>query len=182
MKRTSIALLVLAAVGVFSLAAGAAPNRAAQLAADLTLRPGVSRVGHPAVAPPSVYGALDGTYNARTGALVYTLEYKGLRGSAFRVVVRSRATGATFAVLCSPCSPVIRATRGREGLPVSVISGNVRVDPDVGFLIAHSQSFVEVDTTAYPSGEIGGRIYKKAPELPFTGPGPQPVTETPRCC
>ena len=182
MKRTStVVLLVLTAVGVFSLAAGAAPNRVARLAADLTLRPGVSQVGHPAVSPPTLYGALDGTYNVRAGTLAYSLRYKGLRGSAFRVAIRSRATGDTFAVLCSPCSPVKRATPAREGLPVSRISGSVRVEPDVGFLITHGRAFVEVDTTAYPSGEIGGPIRTKAPAFPTNGSGPI-VTSEPRCC
>ena len=182
MKRMSIALLVLAAVGAFSLAAGAAPNRVAPLAANLALRLGVSQAGHPAVAPRGLYGAFDATYNARSGALVYTLEYKGLRGPAFRVAVRSRTTGAPFAVLCSPCNPVTRARRGNEGLPVSRISGSIRIDPDIGFLITHGRAFVEVDTTAYPSGEIGGPIYKTVPELPFTGPGPPRVQVAPRCC
>src|SRR4051794_19628381 len=137
MKRTSSALLVLMAVGVFSLAASAAPNHVTRLEANLTLRPDVSRVGYPAVGPPNLYGALDGTYNVRTHVLAYSLEYKGLRGSAFRVVARSRATGATFAVLCSPCSPVMRARPGNEGLPVSRISGSAQLDPDIGFLITH---------------------------------------------
>jgi hypothetical protein len=181
MKRTSVALLVLAAVGVFSLAAGAVPKRVTRLEANLTLRPGVSRVDHPAVAPHGLYGMLDGAYDVRTGTLRYTLRYKALRGSPFRVVVRSRATGATFAVLCSPCSPV-PAGRSGDRKPVSSLSGRVQVDPDAGFLITHDRSFVEVDTTAYPSGEIAGPIYEKVPQLPFTGPGPKPVTETPRCC
>jgi CHRD domain-containing protein len=173
MKRTSLTLLLLAAVGASALAAGAAPSRVTRLRADLTLRPGVSRAGHPAVHPAAVYGALDGRYNDATSTFTYTLDYKGLQGTPFRVVIRSRTTGATYAVLCSPCSPVA-AGRSGDGLPVSKIAGSVTVDPDTGFLIAHGRTFVEIDTTAYPAGEIGGRIHK-----PLHTGG---ITETPRCC
>jgi hypothetical protein len=179
MKRISIALLVLAAAGVLSFGAGAAPSRVTSITADLTLRTGVSQAGHPAVVPHGLYGAFDATYNARKGALVYSLRYKGLRGPAFRVALRSRATGATFAVLCSPCNPGPRARPGHEHPPVSGIAGSIRVDPDTGFLVTHGRAFVEADTTAYPSGEIAGPVSKKEPE---PGPGPPVVRGTPRCC
>lgn len=182
MKRTSIALFVLAGVSSFALAAGAAPTRLTQLQADLTLRPGVGRAGHPAVRPAGLYGAFDGDYNSRTGSLDFSLEYKGLRGSVFRVVIRSRTTGATFAVLCSPCTAALRARAGNEGLPVHRIIGALRLDPDIAFLITHGRAFVEADTTTDPSGEIGGAIYVGPPELPFTGPGTPRVQASPRCC
>jgi hypothetical protein len=181
MKRTSIALLVLAAAGVLSLTAGAAPNRTT-LTADLRLRIGVGQAGHPAVVPQGLYGAFDGTYNAHTGTLGYSLRYKGLRGPAFRVVLRSRATGATFAVLCRPCNPVPTARPGHDEPPVSRISGSIPIDPDIGFLITHGRAFVQADTTAYPSGEIAGPVFRKEPEPPSTGPGPIKVRGTPRCC
>jgi hypothetical protein len=189
MKWKPIVLLPLVtAVGVGSLAAtaGAGRGRITPLTADLTLRPGVGRAGHPAVAPHALYGALDATYNSRAGTLAYTLDYKGLKGPAFRVTVRSRATGSTYAVLCDPCHPVVLAKRGHEGLPVDHLSGRLPVDDDVGFLITHARTFVEVDTTAYPSGEIGAPMLPPPPELPFTGPpatgGTYAPAPYPRCC
>jgi hypothetical protein len=177
MKRMSIALLVLAAAGALSLTAGAAPNRVARLTADLELRIGVSPAAHRRVRPPRLYGAFDGTYSGYTGTLAYSLRYKALRGPAFRVLLRSRATGATFAVLCSPCSPVTMP--GHEDPPVSRIAGSIRLDPDIGFLITHGRAFVQADTTAYPTGEIAGPVYK---EPSSTGPGPVVVQGSPRCC
>jgi hypothetical protein len=173
MKRMSVALLVLAAVGSFSLSAAAAPNHVTKLLGLLTLRPGVSRTGHPAVTE-GVYGEFVASYNDGSSKLTYTLRYKGLAGTPFRVVVRSRATGADFAVLCSPCSAVSAGTSARDSLPASKIAGQVQIDPDTAFLISSGRAFVEVDTTAYPAGEIGGRI--------FLRPQSGGITDVPRCC
>ena len=177
MKTKSFVLLVVVvgtALGVLAAGAGASrPTGYLYVTADLTLRPGVSHGSHPRVKPPGFYGAFDGTYTVRTSRLAYHLEFKGLSGSAFRVVVRSRATGATYAVLCGPCNVRPRAQRGNEGLPVSMVSGTVTVNPDVGYLMSGDRTFVEVDTTAYPAGEIAGQIFAFRP----------PVTRgTPRCC
>jgi hypothetical protein len=177
LKTKSLVLLVVAvgtALGI--LAAGAGASRPAgffYVTTDLTLRPGVSRSGRPSIRPPGLYGAFDGTYTVRSSRLVYRLEFKGLAGSAFRVVVRSRATGARYAVLCGPCNVRLRAQRGNEGLPVSVVSGTVTMNPDVGYLMDGNRTFVEVDTTAYPAGEIGGQII---------GFRPPATRSTPRCC
>jgi hypothetical protein len=176
-KTKSLVLLVVVvgtALGVVAAGAGASrPTGFFYVTADLTLRPGVSRSSHPSIRPPGLYGAFDGTYTVRSNRLSYGLEFKGLSGSAFRVVVRSRATGARYAVLCGPCNVRPRTQRGNEGLPVSVLAGTVTLNPDVGYLMEGNRTFVEVDTTAYPAGEIGGQIFGFRP----------PVTRsTPRCC
>ena len=102
--------------------------------------------------------------------------YKALAGSAFRLQIRSRATGTVYATLCAACHST-PAGHGREGLPVSHIGGRVTVDPDVGFLIAGGRTFLEIDTTAYPSGEIGGPLLPPPPATPGYAHG-----EAPRCC
>jgi hypothetical protein len=181
MKRKSIALLaVVAALGSLASTAGARSGSITFLSFDLTLRPGVSQAGHPAIAPRGFFGGGDATYNPGTSLFAYSLDYKGLAGSVLRVRIRSRATGAVYATVCDPCHPV-SAGRGHEGLPVSHLGGRVTVDPDAGFLIARGRTFLEVDTTAYPAGEIGGPIL---PPPVFTHPVTKPggVTETPRCC
>jgi hypothetical protein len=196
MKTKWIAALLLAiGLGAVAASAGAGSGRITTLTADLTLRPGVIRSNHPAVAPHGLYGALDATYNSGTARLAYTLDYKGLNGSATRVIVRSRATGATLAVLCNFCHPR-PAGPGHEGLPVSHLAGRVSVDPDVGFLITSARTFVEIDTTAYPSGEIGGPILPPPTYTnpvtrpghyhggggPFKPPPTQGGEQTERCC
>jgi hypothetical protein len=176
---TSTTLVALAA------SAGAAPSLARPLSADLVLRPGVAQTGHPAVAPHALYGAFDASYATATDTLAWKLRYKGLSGNAFRVVVRSRWTGRIFAVLCDPCEPALRRARGNEGLPVRVLSGAVRLDLDTAFLVSKAGTFVQVDTTAYPGGEIGGPILPAPQEVflppspPGTAYGPAP---RPRCC
>ena len=105
MKTKWIAALVLAVTVLSTLAAGAGARSPVitAVAADLTLRPGVG--AHPQV-EAGLYGAFDGSYNRSTGKLAYTLDYRSLSGTAIRLVVRSRANGAVYAVLCSPCHPV----------------------------------------------------------------------------
>ena len=188
MKTKSIAALVLAtAIGVGALASSAGAGRATftTVVANLTLQPGVNRGAHHQVSPEDLYGAFAGTYNSGTGTFAWAVKYKGLNGTAFRVVVRSRATGATYAVLCSPCDVVRLPKPGDEGLPVYHLSGRQPIGPDTAFLITHARTFVEVDTTAYPSGEIGAPIYPLirgggGGSLPFTGPPRN--GEFPRCC
>jgi hypothetical protein len=173
MKRKSIAavsIAVLVMVTMLVSSAGAG-GRFALLRADLTLRPGVSRSAHHRV-PEGEYGSFDGTFNRIRSTVGYSIDYEGLNGSVFRVAIRSQATGKTLAVLCNGCHSV-SAGRGRSGLQISQLGGVVHVDPDVGFLIAHDRTFVELDSTAYPSGEIGGPLSRKV----FHG-----YTETPRCC
>jgi hypothetical protein len=143
-----------------------------KLQADLVLRPGVPKAGHPQVLE-NLYGGLDATWNSARSTLAYSLAWRGLRGTAFRVEIRSWSTGRTYAVLCAPCNPVT----DRSAVPVSRIHGLLRLDSDIGYLIAHGRTFVEVDTTAYPAGEIGGPIYQP----PTFGPG-HGYGETPRCC
>lgn len=189
MKIKSVAVLVLAtAIGPAALAAnaGAGSARFTTVVANLTLRPGIAGSSHRKVTPPDLYGAFFGTYNSGTGIFTYAVKYKSLKGSATRVVVRSRTTGATFAVLCSPCDVSVLAKPSDDELPVSHLSGKLSINPDTGFLITHGRTFVEVDTTAYPSGEIGAPIYPLirlhggGGGLPFTGP--PSVGEYPRCC
>ena len=177
MKTKAIAALVLASVvvlGVVASSVGARSGRITSLTAFLTLRPGVSRSAHHPV-ESGVYGELDGTFNSARSRVAYSLYYQGLNGFALRVTVRSRATGKTLAVLCNACHPV-SAGRGRSGLAVSHLGGVVPVDPDAGFLITSGRTFVEIDTTAYPSGEIGGHIFQP------TVFGPGHVGSLPRCC
>jgi hypothetical protein len=173
-----IAFSALVALAVLVGSAGASPRALfALLSSDLKLRPGVSQVGHPRVIPSGLYGAFDATYHPRTGKLSYDLRWKGLAGSGFRAVVRSRATGFTYAVLCSPCNSIVEADRSREGLPIHEVKGTVVISRDVAYLAVGTYTFVEVDTTAYPSGEIGAPIYGL-----FVYPG-RPVTKgEPRCC
>ena len=56
---------------------------------------------------------------------------------------------------------------------MSVVSGAAALNPDAGYLMTGNRTFVEVDTTAYPRGEIGGQIFAFRP----------PATRSePRCC
>ena len=177
MNSKSLAALLLGVLVVLAAAAstaGAGGGRITSLAALLTLRPGVSQGAHRRV-EEGVYGSLDGTFNSARSTVAYSLSYQGLNGFAFRVAVRSRATGRTLAVLCNSCHP-LSIGRGRSGLQVSHLGGVVRVDPDAGFLMTSGRAFVEVDTTAYPSGEIGGAIFQP-PVFGPNNPG-----ELPRCC
>jgi hypothetical protein len=195
--RTKSSAVIALSIAVFLAAvaggAGAGSGRLTRLRADLVLRPDVPRDQHPAVAPHGLYGAFDATYNPGTGRLGYGLRYKGLDGFAFRVEIRSRATGETYAVLCEPCQPALLPKPGHEGLPVSHLSGVVSIDPDTAFLITHERTFVEVDTTAYPSGEIGAPIFEVVPVARYAPPPPKSgygsasptgalTPETPRCC
>ena len=147
---------------------------------DPTLRPGVAHFGgHPRVNPPGRYGALDATYYPRTGKLQYDMRWKALRGDAIRLVVRSRETGATYAVLCGPCR-VTPGQSGREsldGFKVSEVQGTALISRDVAYLMVGGYTFLELDTTFFPSGEIGGPIYGR-----FIYPGHPVAKGEPRCC
>jgi hypothetical protein len=179
MKTKPVAGLALVVVVLGTLAAGAgAARRVTAIAADLMPRPGVAH--HRG---DGFYGALDASYNRNTGRLTYSVKYKNLFGSAIRIVVRSRATGADYVVLCDPCNPVFSRARTVNDGSVTLfhpaywhVEGVLRVDPDIAFLMESSRTFVEVDTTAYPSGEIGGTTYVPVPLAPGS------VAETPRCC
>ena len=176
MKTKSVAMLSVVAVMVAGVASSAygGSGRTTVLEALLTLRPGVSRSAHHPV-EDGVYGSFDATFNSARSTVAYSLYYQGLNGSAFRVLIRSRATGRTLAVLCDSCHP-LPAGRSHAGLPVSHLGGVVRVDPDAGFLTSSGRAFVEIDSTGYPSGEIGGQISV----VPPLAPGE--TRETPRCC
>ena len=172
-----VAFAALVALAVLVGSAAASPRASyALLSSDLKLRPGVSHAGHPSANPPGLYGAFDATYYPRTGKLSYDLRWKGLAGSAFRAVIRSRATGAVYAVLCSPCRSTGR-NGSREGLRVHGVEGTVVISRDVAYLAVGAYTFVEVDTTAYPAGEIGGPAYGR-----FVYPGQPVVKSEPRCC
>jgi hypothetical protein len=177
MKTKSIATLSVVAIVLAGVAssAQAGGGRISPVSGYLTLRPGVSKAGHPHIGSPA-YGAAGAAYNSTTSQLTYSVSYKALAGSAFRLQIRSRATGRVYATLCAACHST-PAGHGREGLPVSHIGGQVTVDPDVGFLIASGRTFLEIDTTAYPSGEIGGPLLPPPPVTPGYAHG-----ETPRCC
>ncbi len=174
MKTKLLGGLVLSVLVLATLAAGAgaAPIRTT-IVADLAPRPGVHH--------QQGVGALDASYNRNTGRLTYSVKYKNVAGRAFRIVIRSRATGANDVVICDPCNPVYSKARTvtQDGATFFYpaywyVDGAQRVDPDIAFLMEASRTFVEVDTTAYPSGEIGGITGVPGPQR---GPG-----ETPRCC
>ncbi|HEX3456096.1 MAG TPA: CHRD domain-containing protein [Gaiellaceae bacterium] len=175
MKPKLLAGLALAITVLATLAAGAgaAPIRTT-IVADLAPRAGVAH--------QQGVGALDASYNRNTGRLTYSVKYKNLVGRAFRIVIRSRATGANYVVICDPCNPVYSKARTvtQDGATFFYpaywhVDGVQRVDPDIAFLMEASRTFVEVDTTAYPHGEIGGPTYEPPPSNGL----PQ---ETPRCC
>jgi hypothetical protein len=173
MKTKLLAVLVLSVAVILGAAAGGAGARSSgtvtKLQADLVLRSGVPRAGHPQVLE-NLYGGLDATWNSARSTFAYSLAWRGLRGTAFRVEIRSWSTGRTYAVLCAPC----HAVPDRSAVPVSRVHGLVRLDSDAGYLIANGRTFVEVDTTAYPAGEIGGPIH---PSVKYKGYG-----DVPRCC
>ena len=183
MKRKSAVLLFLIALVVVASTASAGTQSVQVVQSDLSLRPGVGQAGHPSGPREHYLGALDGSYNPATSRLFYRLKYKGLAGSVFRVEIRSRATGALYATLCGPCHPA-SGGHGREGLPVSKLAGSVSVDPDVGFLITGNRTSVEVDTNAYPAGEIGGPILRHVAPTSSGGGGGvyKPPPTDPRCC
>ena len=173
MKTKVLAVLVLSVAVILGAAVGRAGARTSSvttLQADLTLKRHVPQAGHPHV--DGLFGGLDATYNSVRATFVYKLAWRGLRGSVIRVRIRSWSTGRTYAVLCAPCKP----KTDRQSLPVSRIHGVAVLDRDFGYLIAHGRPSVEVDTTAYPRGEISGPIYVPQP------PQPGVPTETPRCC
>jgi len=181
--KTKLALLVafgaLVALAVQVSTAGAQHALFALFTAQGYLRPGVSQAGgHPRVNPPGLYGAFDATYYPRTGKLQYDMRWKALRGSAIRLVVRSRETGAVYAVLCGPCDVTSRGTTGtQDARHVSGARGTAPITRDVAYLMAGGYTFVELDTTAFPSGEVGGPIYGR-----FVFPGQPVVKGEPRCC
>ena len=65
----------------------------------------------------------------------------------------------------------------RDGLPVSESQGTAVITRDVAYLMAGGYTFLELDTTAFPSGEIGGPIDGR-----FIYPGQPVVKGEPRCC
>ena len=183
--KTKLVLLVafgaLVASAVLVGSAGASQHALLALyQSDLRLRPGVAAAGgHPRVNPPGLYGALDATYYPRTGKLQYDMRWKALRGLAIRLVIRSRETGATYAVLCGPCR-VATGGSGRESLDghnVSESQGTAHISRDVAYLMVGGYTFLELDTTAFPSGEIGAPITGL-----FVYPGHPIVKGEPRCC
>jgi len=173
--------LVTSAVSAGSAGAGGGQHAVfADLSSDLTLRPGVARFGgHPRVNPSGLYGAFDATYYPRNGKLQYDMRWKALRGSAIRLVVRSRATGGLYAVICGPCrvTPAQSGRGSRDGRPVSEAQGTARISRDVAYLMVGGYTFLELDTTVFPSGEIGAPIYGR-----FWYPGSHGVKGDPRCC
>ena len=186
MKKNLVVVVAFAALvglGVLAGSAGAMLHERALFAlyqSDPTLRPGVGRAGgHPRVNPPGLYGAFDATYYPRTGKLQYDMRWKALRGSAIRLVVRSRESGAVYAVLCGPCrvTPAQSGHASRDGRPVSEAQGTALISRDVAYLMAGGYTFLELDTTAFPSGEIGAPIYGR-----FVYPGQPVVKGEPRCC
>jgi hypothetical protein len=173
----SFAVLVLLAVQAGS--AGAQHAVFALYSSDLTLRPGVAQAGgHPRVNPPGLYGAFDATYYPRSGKLQYDIRWKALEGFGFRVVIRSRETGATYAVLCARCNVRSRGTANTlDSRKASGVQGTAVISRDVAYLMAGGYTFVQVDTTAFPSGEIGGPVYGR-----FYYPRQAVVKGEPRCC
>ena len=182
MRSKPVGLLILAAVAAVAAVAGraGAAGQSYYLTADLELRPGVSQHGHPEVDPKGLYGALNAYYNHSTRKFTWTLEYKDLDGPVFRVVLRSRATGKAYLVLCSPCRPVVFPHSSHEHRAVSQLGGSVRLDLDTAYLINGDRTFIEADTTAYPGGEIGAPVILYVPPVVKKG---HPVTKDfPRCC
>ena len=184
MKSKLVVLVAFGALVASALlvgSAGASPHALfAIFQSDPTLRPGVAHFGgHPRVNPPGLYGAFDATYYPRTGKIQYDMRWKALRGFGFRLAVRSRQTGATYAVLCDPC----RVTAGgsgresRDGFKVSEAQGTTPISRDVAYLMAGGYTFLELDTTVFPTGEIGAPIYGR-----FVYPGHPIVKGEPRCC
>lgn len=182
MKKKLLTLLALSGTVAIAAVAGraGASGLSQLLTADLVLRPGVSHVGHPAVVPHALYGALDAYYDPGTGRFAYVLDYKGLNGPVTRVALRSRATGATYLVLCAPCRPVLFPHASHEGSTVSKLAGVLKLNPDTGYLMDGDKTFIEVDTTARPGGEIGAPVILYVPPVVRKG---HPVTKSePRCC
>ena len=180
--KSLLVLVVFAALVPLAAQVGNAGAQRAVLAlysADLTLRPVAAHAGeHPRVNPPGLYGAFDATYFPRTGKLQYDIRWKALDGTGFRVVIRSRQTGATYAVLCGPCNVRSRGNTGtRDSREVSGVRGTTSITRDVAYLMAGGYTFVEVDTTAFPSGEIGAPVFGR-----FFYPGQPAVRGEPRCC
>jgi hypothetical protein len=183
--KTKLAVLLafagLVTPAVLAGGAGAGQHASfADLTSDLTLRPGVARFGgHPRVNPTGLYGAFDATYYPRNGKLQYVMRWKALRGSALRLVVRSRETGAVYAVLCGPCrfGSAESGYGSRDGRPVTEAKGTTRITRDLAYLMVGGYTFLELDTTVFPSGEIGAPIYGR-----FFYPGQPAVKGDPRCC
>ena len=177
----AVALAALVGLGVLVGSAGAGQHADfADITSDLTLRPGVAHFGgHPRVNPAGLYGAFDATYVPRTGKFRYFMRWKALRGSALRLLVRSRQTGAVYAVLCGPCryGPAESGFDSRDGHPVTETKGTVTISRDLAYLMVGGYTFLELDTTAFPSGEIGAPIYGR-----FFYPGQPGVKGDPRCC
>lgn len=177
----AVAFAALVGLGVLAGSAGASPHALLALyQSDPTLRPGVARFGgHPRVDPPGLYGAFDATYYPRTGKLQYDMRWKALRGAAIRLTVRSRQTGAVYAVLCGPCrvTPGQSGRESRDRFRVSEAQGTAPISRDVAYLMAGGYTFLELDTTVFPSGEIGAPIYGR-----FVYPGHPVVKGEPRCC
>ncbi len=107
------------------------------------------------------------------------MRWKSLRGSALRLLIRSRATGAVYAVLCGPCryGPAESGFDSRDGHPVTEAKGTVSITRDLAYLMVGGYTFLELDTTVFPSGEIGAPIYGR-----FFYPGQPSVKGDPRCC
>ena len=182
MKRKVLALFALSVVAAAAALAGLARADAVQeFSADLVLRPGVSHVGHPAVAPTGFYGALSAFYNTGTHGWAYTLDYKGLNGPVTRVALRSRSTGRTYVVACEPCHPRVFPHAGHEGLTVRHLAGVLKLDSDQVYLMQGDKLFVEVDTAVYPRGEIGAPVILYVPPVVKKGQPPV-VQDFPRCC
>lgn len=182
MKTKLVVVVVFAALAALAVQVGSAGAQHAVFAlytAQGFLRPGVSQAGeHPRVNPPGLYGAFDATYYPRTGKLQYDMRWKALRGSAIRLVIRSRQTGAVYAVLCGPCHVTSRGTTGtQDGRQVSGVKGTAPITRDAAYLMAGGYTFVELDTTAFPSGEVGGPV-----DGQFYYPGEPIVKGEPRCC
>lgn len=183
--KTNLVLLLafgaLVASAALAGSAGASPRASfALFQSDPTLRPGVARFGgHPRVNPSGRYGAFDATYYPRTEKIQYDMRWKALRGEAIRLVIRSRETGATYAVLCGPCrvTPGVNGRISIDGFRVSETQGTARLSRDVAYLMAGGYTFLELDTTFFPSGEIGAPIFGR-----FFYPGQHVVKGEPRCC
>jgi hypothetical protein len=172
-----VAFAALVSLGLQAGSAGAQHAVFALFSSDPVLRPGVAQAAeHPRVNPPGLYGAFDATYYPRTGKLRYDMRWKALRGLAIRLAIRSRETGAVYAVLCAPCR-VTPGQSSRDRFPVSEAQGTASISRDVAYLMAGGYTFLELDTTAFPSGEIGAPIYGR-----FFYPGQPAVKGEPRCC
>jgi hypothetical protein len=88
--------------------------------------------------------------------LIWRLTYSGLTGPATRIDIHVAPVGhaapPTFA-LCAPCHPVSTSNG-------SLTHGSMTLTSDQATSLSSTSSYVNVDTTAHPGGEIRGQIVR----------------------